>query len=128
MEAPDSHLVAAMAEVYAKCRMIKGRAGGPKDRVRKFEQMMGGVWLKAHEGLSSQLTGILNQNEEELNRVIRDFFIDIDKKFNMMCSDKELEDDEETQLRGKLKENLVLAKEMFEQKVRPAAVACFGNF
>ena len=45
----------------------------------------------------------------------------------MMCSDTEMEDEEETRLRQKLQKQLVIARETLETKVRPAARACFGG-
>lgn len=130
-ESSDNHIVMAMQPVYEKARQIKGKAGTPKDRLVFFEKEVTkqgtGVWMRAHDLLRDQLQDNTFKHAQELKVSITEFFIGIEEKFNMMCSDKEIEDEEEARLREKLQKNLVLVREKLEVEVRPAAMVCFGS-
>ena len=120
-----------MVPIYEKARQIKGRGSGPKDRVKFFDKKVSmtgeGVWMKAHDYLREELHRVLTEHAECLKSSTRSFFVGIDQKFNIMCSDKELEDAEETLIRDKLQKNLIRAKDLFESEVRSGAKACFGD-
>lgn len=130
-ESIDNHIVQAMLPVYAEAREVKGKAGTPRDRLLNFERNVTrrgtGVWMRAHDSLRDELEGLTKKQMRELKISIEIFFKDIEDKFEMLCSDKTEETQEEVELREKLEKVLVLAREKLDCEVRPIAARLFGE-
>ncbi|KAK3646564.1 hypothetical protein LTR22_014196 [Elasticomyces elasticus] len=130
-ESSDNEIVQAMVPVYAEAREIKGRFGKPPARLLNFEKNVTkrgeGVWARAQDMLRAELEEMTAKQMRELKIAVRIFFKDIEEKFNILCSDKETEEEAEVQLRETLGNVLVVAKEKLENELRPAALLLFGQ-
>ncbi|KAK5688136.1 hypothetical protein LTS10_000114 [Elasticomyces elasticus] len=130
-ESSDNHIVEAMLVCYAEAREIKRKKGTPKQRLLNFEMNVTrrgtGVWMRAHDMLRNELMDMTAQHMQDLKDAAKVFFAGIEQKFEMLCSDKEVDDADELQLRAKLRVALERAHEKLEREVRPAAVKCFGG-
>jgi hypothetical protein len=130
-DSADNHIVQAMLPVYAEARLIKSRPNAVKDRTTNFERGVTkkghGVWMRSHDAIKEQLEALTSKYTEELKSAMHKFLVGIERRFDMMCSDKEVEDEEEEKLRETLQKTLVIAREKLACEVRPAAQACFGS-
>ncbi|KAK4889882.1 hypothetical protein LTR27_011395 [Elasticomyces elasticus] len=131
LDSSDSYIDAAMLSIYAEAREIKRKKGTPKQRLQNFEMNVTrrgtGVWMRAHDMLRNDLMSMTAKHMQEVKDVAKAFFEGIERKFDMLCSDKESDNADELQLRAKLKVALVQAPEKLETEVRPAADKCFAG-
>ncbi|KAK5727636.1 hypothetical protein LTR17_012596 [Elasticomyces elasticus] len=130
-ESVDNHVVQAMTPVYNEAKEIKGKFGKPPARLLNFEKNVTkrgeGVWARAHDSLRTELEEMTAKQMRELKIAVQIYFKDIEEKFNILCSDKETEEEEEVQLRETLEKVLVVAREKLENELRPAALLLFGQ-
>ncbi|KAI7377916.1 hypothetical protein KC336_g19466, partial [Hortaea werneckii] len=129
-ESPDNHLVKAMVPVYKRAALIKGRAGTPKKRCDEFQRMISArsnVWAKMCDGVRAEIKSYLDEDREELKTQMQKYFAGIDRKFNVLCSDAKSEEPAETELRGKLQQNVAQAEKKLAKEVFPRLETCFGK-
>ncbi|KAK5108896.1 hypothetical protein LTR62_007698 [Meristemomyces frigidus] len=129
-ESPDNHIVQAMVPVYEEARKIKGGPQAPQQRMLAFERGVtkhgSGVWMRAHDALWGQLEVMSQRLCGELKRTLLGLFIGIDEKFDLVCSDKEIDDPEEEKLRESLRKTLVVVEKKLVDDIQPAAKLCLS--
>ncbi|KAF2767522.1 hypothetical protein EJ03DRAFT_383985 [Teratosphaeria nubilosa] len=127
----QNFLVKAMAKVYARAAEMKGKKGTPKQRIVFFEKevtKLSGVHAKVHDSINKQFQMVFKRHGDKLTAALKEYFRDIVKKFDMLCSDKEAEHPGEVELRReKLRKNLVLAREKMTKEIEPLIKRCLGS-
>lgn len=133
-EEPSNQIVRAMVPIYEKAQEIKGRAHGgqkaPQVRVNFFNKEVtkqgNGVWMRSHDYLKRDIHKVLDKHAQQLKVDIRNFFVGIDAKFEMMSADTSKETPQEAHVREALGKSVVQAEENYYQLL-PVAEAFFGE-
>ena len=126
----QSPIYRAMLPVYADARDAKYK-GKVTNRNRDFQKAIvehgKGVFMKSYDFLRHDIYKALIDRGEELKVKLEALFVEILTQFNLMCTESQMEDEQEAAFRELLKENLGLVNNLYRDKLRPKADAFFGG-
>lgn len=119
-----------MEPIYNAIIEIKGQ-GGPKGRLVKFQQevtAMNGVWMKVHGKIELAFLDLARDHVKKMEQGMKEAISSIHRKFKLMCEETAVTDEGEKkleeELRAKLRDQLVKAKELMNGPIKDLAEQC----